>query len=184
MKPDEKIALLLTFITGMFAGGALYVTVFAPQYKADPVEEKSELSIVGELYGGCNRSPAPCPSFRLNANRTYQFIAGGEKEEGKLPGAIADPIFKGMSSYRLSSHAGLVEKDSCSSYVDGIDYVYDVTFEGIRYHLDTCKTALAYESEMQKSFLEAWKYMDSPTTTYPTIVEDGISGWLIERFQR
>jgi len=183
MKPDDKIVLFLTFLTGMFAGATLYILVFAPEYEADPVAVKSAFSVVGEMYGGCERSPSGCPSFRLEDNRSYQYLVGAERTEGKLPGAVYNSITELMSAYRLSSHAAPLERDDCASYVDAIDFRYEITYESVRYVLDTCETSLSYGSELQQGFLDAWEYMASPTAAYPTIIEGGVSGWLIERFR-
>ena len=179
MKPDQKIALFLTFITGAFAGGALYLTVFAPEYKADPVEEKSALSVTGEMYGGCSRGGA-CPSFRLAGDRTYFYSVGSERSEGTLPSSIASEIYDNLTEYRLAAHSAIVEKDDCMSAVDGIDYYYEVSLGGKRYVLDTCETSLSYGSDLQQSFLTAWQFMASPTSTYPEVIEKGLLPWLID----
>jgi len=179
MKPDEKIVVFLTFLTGMFAGVFLYLSVYAPQYETQPVPERSALTIVGEQYGGCARGPNDCPSFRLTGDRSYQYLATGEREEGTLPRQITTPIFSAITTFRLQSLAAPVERDDCTSFVDGIDYRYEVTFENTRYTLDTCRTSFSRDSELQQDLLKAWEFMENPTTTYPTVIEKGVGGWLI-----
>ena len=184
MKPDEIITLLLTFLTGVFVGVTLYVMVFAPQYEADEVGGKSQFAIVGELYGGCQRTQDGCPSFRLTDDRTYQFLIGGEKRDGRLPSSVTTPIFNALTEYRLQTYAAPLERDNCQSYVDGVDYRYDITLEHTRYVIDTCRTSFARDSELQQLFLEAWRHMAEPEAKdYPAWVEGGFSAWLIERFR-
>ncbi len=182
MKPDEKIILLLTFLTGAFAGASMYILFFAPQYEADVIEERSRLSIVGEMYGGCERSGA-CPSFRLEENRSYNYLAQGEREEGNLPATLANPVFDELDEYRLKSLAASIENDACRSYVDGLDYRYEVVLDGTRYMINTCSTSLAYNEALREDLLAVWQYMDNPTTTYPVIIEEGLGEWMVDRFR-
>lgn len=182
MKPDEKIILLLVFLTGIFAGSSMHILFFAPQYEADIIEERSQLSIVGEMYGGCQRAGA-CANFRLEDNRNYNYLKQGERQEGRLPAAIADPVLAELTDYRLKSLAAAVENDSCRSYADGVDYRYEVVLQNTRYVLDTCRTSLAFNNEFQQSLLAMWQYMESPTTTYPVIIEEGLGAWFIDRFR-
>jgi len=183
MKPDEKIILLLTFLTGVFAGASMYILFFAPQYKADVIEERSQLSIVGEMYGGCQRATGTCPTFRLEDNRNYYYLGQGERQNGRLPAAIANPVLAELTEYRLKSLAAAVESDSCQSYVDGVDYRYEVVFQNTRYVLDTCRTSLAFSTEFQQKLLTIWQYMENPTTTYPVIIEQGLGAWFVNRFR-
>lgn len=183
MKPDQKILLLLTFLSGMFIGGALYITVFAPQYEADEVAGKSQFSIVGEVYGGCVRTPNGCPSFRLTDDRSFQYLIGGEKQEGSLPSTITKPIFADLTDYRLQTYAAPIEREDCRSYVDGVDYRYEITIGDTRYVIDTCKTSFPNDSELQQHLLKAWQSMSGGGNEYPTWVEGGFGQWLVERFR-
>lgn len=183
VKPDEKIVIFLTFLTGLFAGAALYITFYAPQYETEPVPERSQLVVIGEQRGGCALGPGDCPSFRLTDDRSYQYLTNGERTEGTLPRQIAQPLYETITTFRLRSLAAPIDSDSCRSAADGIEYRYEITWENTRYVLDTCRTSLSHTSELQQQLLAAWEYMENPTTTYPTIIEEGIGGWLIERFR-
>lgn len=159
MKPDQKMIVALTFITGVFAGAALNILVFAPEFKAAPVEERSSLSVVGEMYGGCDRGGL-CPAFRLEGNGSYRYLVDDEVSEGRLPRELVLETMSLLTDHRLVSHAEPVEKDDCDSYTDGIDYRYEIVLEQNRYVLDTCQSSLSYGSELQRAFLKIWEYLE------------------------
>lgn len=183
VKPDQKIAFILTLLTGMLSGAALYLLVFAPQYSQTDVAEKAQYAISGEVYGGCARSETGCPSFHLSEDRRFQYALGQENTSGTLPKDIYTPIWENVTAEQLTVMSEPTERTDCRSFVDGLDYRYDVTFAGKRYQLDTCTTAFAHADRFHQDLIPAWEFMYAPTTTYPTIIEKGISGWLIERFQ-
>ena len=92
MKPDQQILLFLVFLTGVFGGAAAQILFFAPQFQDTPAQERSRLSVVGEAYGGCQMAGDNCPSFRIDESGEYQYLNQGERTEGALPAAIANPI--------------------------------------------------------------------------------------------
>lgn len=178
MKPDQKMIVTLTFLTGMFAGAALYILVFAPEFKASPVAERGGTSIVGEMYGGCSFGDS-CPSFRLEDDGSYMYLMGGERTKGRLSRELSLEVFSLVSDHRLASHAAQVEKDDCDSYTDGIDYHYEIMLDQKRYVLDTCDTSLSYGSELQRSMNRVWQYLDGSGGSEGYQSENGgFSGWL------
>ncbi len=183
MTGQQKMILFLTFITGAFGGAYLYITTFAPQYTQDDVPEKNQITIVGEMYGGCARG-GQCASFRLSGDRLYQYMKSeDEREEGKIPRDLLDAVLSQLSAYRLQSYAAPAAIRDCHSYVDGIDYKYEVSFEGKRYVLDTCTTLLPHDSKLQMSLLDVWDYVNAATTSYPVLLEKGVGGWLLNQFE-
>ncbi|MCA9324971.1 hypothetical protein KDA23_02800, partial [Candidatus Saccharibacteria bacterium] len=51
----------------------------------------------------------------------------------------------------------------CRVAVDGIDYEYRVVVDGVLYQLDTCSTALPYESDLNQALEAIWSYLYDPT---------------------
>lgn len=183
MKPDETILLFLTFVTGVFAGAAFYLMVYGPANNASPVAERPRFSIVGEMYGGCEFSQIGCDSFRYTADGSYQYVSKGERFSGELPTQLQTKIDALMTSNQIAALAEPASGKQCASQIDGIDFRYDVSLETGRYRLDTCETLLERQSPQQQLFAEAWSYMRDPKSQYPDILEKGIGGWLIDRFQ-
>ena len=183
---DSKtwITLGLTFVTGVFAGMFLYVTTYAPQY-AEQGPKTESLSITGSMYGGCD-DRGTCPSFHLSNNGAYQYLSDGDgsKETGKIPVEVLTQLKDAITASDLQtfSKARAIRND-CVSYVDDIDYTYSIAIQNKRYEIDTCKTNFSHQTSLQKAFVELWIYMDNPTTTYPTVIEKGVGGWLIDRMQ-
>ncbi len=181
-------ALGSTFLMGMFTGAYLYVSVFAPNYESDIASSEAldndTIAIEGQMYGGCLRS-GKCASFKLLENGTYSYLVSPDTEvqKGHLPKDATDAIFDVVGTNAFFNDTDEVSQDLCSSYVDGTDFKYEVTLDEDAYTLDTCTTAFAYDEDLQSAFLEAWDFMANPTTTYPVIIEEGIGGFLKERFQ-
>lgn len=176
-----------SFLMGVISGVFLYVTVYAPEYATDDIATQSTtsaLTVEGRMYGGCSRSDS-CASFRLLEDGTYNYLAStdAEVEKRTLPKKIARPLFSAIGTEAFFDATESVNPTSCNSYFDGTDFMYEVTLGDNRYTLDTCTTALAYNDELQQLFIDAWQFMQNPTTTYPIILEEGVGGFLRDRFQ-
>jgi hypothetical protein len=176
-----------TFIMGMFAGAFVFVTIYAPEHAKDSTDDSANnpnaTVIEGHMYGGCDES-GECASFKLVDDRTYTYLPNPDAdiEKGRLPSDLTEEVFKNLGTEPFFTAATEVDPGACTSYVDGIDYTYDVTFEGDTYTLDTCTTALSYDEELQTTLAPVWEFMRYPTTTYPTILEKGVGGWFHDRF--
>ncbi len=175
-----------TFIMGVFTGVFLYVTVFAPEYSNDISKEAISLtstSIEGSVYGGCQRSGS-CPSFKLYNNGSYQFVSrsDAEVEKGSIPYELRDTLLEWFSTSTLATESKPVTNEFCDSFVDGQDATYRVTFKGESYVLDTCTSAFARNTNMQNTFTEVWSFMQNPTTTYPVLIDKGITGYFMYIF--
>lgn len=175
-----------TFFMGMLVGAFLYITVYAPEYdsgvSADPVDPDAVV-IEGQMYGGCMETDS-CASFKLVDDRTYSYLEypGAEIESGKVPSDLASLVFDAIGTEDFFTSTLEVSNDSCQSYVDGTDFTYEVFLGDETYTLDTCRTALANDAQLQELFLEVWKFMEDPVNTYPTIIEDGPLKLFIDRF--
>lgn len=173
---------------GMFAGGYLYLTVFAPTYESDigttEAIDANAIVINAQMYGGCDRTGS-CASFRLIDDRSYTYLSYPESDvvKGKLPSDISEAIFDVVGTNTFFNDTQSISPEFCDSYVDGVDYTYTVSLADEVYVLDSCTTAFSNNTAFQDAFLDVWKFMENPTTTYPVIIEEGIGGWLEDRFQ-
>lgn len=181
-----------TFFMGMLSGAYLYVTVFAPAYDQTGVEvsyDDDAFVIEAQMYGGCVRSGL-CASFQLIDGRRYEYLSHtqAEKENGTLPARLGRELRDAFSVAVLQENAQSISPQSCSSYVDGVDYVYRIMREKERYELDTCSTALAYNETLQELLLEAWYVMENPEAA--ASVDDSFEGsfnpfdWFWDRFHQ
>lgn len=189
MKGSEIITLVFTFVTGLFAGMFLYVTVFAPsvEEQLDVWEEPlsgEEWVITGEMYGGCMRTDS-CSSFRLVNGSGFEYLRDSEAEvqKGRLPREVTTLLTETLDPVFLQEAAMEVTANACSSFTDGIDYRYIVSLEGSEYVLDTCQSVFALEEGAQTVFLDAWYYMENPQVVPPVLFEKSIFDILIwDRF--
>lgn len=177
-----------TFLMGLITGGYLYLSVFAPAYESDIGTSESTnnegVVIEGQMQGGCMRSDN-CASFKLNENGVYSYLAtpDDEVQHGKLPKDITKNIMEYVGTETFFTDTEEITSDSCASFYDGIDYSYQVSLDDEIYTLDTCATSFGYDTEAKVVFINAWSAMENPTTTYPAIIEEGIGGFIKERFQ-
>lgn len=173
---------------GMFAGAYLYVTVFAPEYQSDitTLEAIGSDAVVinAQIYGGCQRNDL-CASFRLIDDRSYSYLPypEAEIEQGTLPSEISKAIFTLIASSDFFDDTLAVRRDFCDSFVDGVDYLYEVTLDDEVYMLDTCTTSFRDDLVLQSALRTAWEFMENPKATYPPILEKGIGDFFKERFQ-
>lgn len=176
-----------SFVMGILSGLFFYATVFIPEFaiESDSSEiiDVNTVVIEGKMYGGCQEMDA-CASFKLQDNKKYQYQAtrSAKVTEGKIPKEINAELFSKMDVQMLSKLAQNITSSQCASFVDGLDYMYDVTKDGVTYTLNTCTTKLATESVLQERLLLAWEFMANPTTTYPVLIEDGPIQMIFDRF--
>ena len=189
MTGREKFILGSSFVMGTFTGLFFYTTVFTPLYEkqVDVIGAPlpNAITIEGKMYGGCQKTDS-CGSFKLKDTRSYQYLpdSQSEVEKGTIPSTLRDVVFNSMTVAVLDD----LEKDAaaheCSAYIDGIDYLYDVTIASTTYTLDTCSSRLSNNTTLQAHFITVWEFMENPTTTYPTMIEKGPIQMLFDRFNR
>lgn len=178
-----------SLVMGILSGMFLYVTVFIPELA--PNTDESEIIgedtvvIEGKMYGGCQEMDA-CSSFKLQDNRKYQYQSTPRAEvtDGKIPVDMRTAVFQKLTLEKLALLAQDTTSHECAGYVDGLDYMYDVTKNGKTYVLDTCSTKLAKDAILQESLIAVWEFMANPTTTYPVLIEEGPIQMIFDRFNQ
>jgi hypothetical protein len=189
MNGKIKFHFAASFFMGVLSGAFIYVTVFAPEYKKDldTPEQVAANGVVieGQMYGACDDADS-CASFRLLQNRSFSYLPYPDVavENGKLPVDIAKPLFEAIEEGTLLPLADEGTAVGCASDSDGLDFSYTISFEEESYLLDTCGTKLEGAGEAQALFINAWNFMQNPTTTYPAILEKGIGEYFIDRFEQ
>lgn len=182
--------LAFTFITGVFSGGYLYITSFAPDYVQSDVEEISEIEfrVNGQISGGCQMIGV-CPSFVLNQDRTYEYIPAYRLEDAEpevVAGKMSREAFvRVMAVVEIVDFAALQKENtlSCSSYVDGLDYEYQVTYEGEAYSLRTCGMNFK-NSSLDKVLKPLWEQLSVVQVEESSNTYGLLEGYLRKSFQR
>ena len=155
-----------TFFMGVFAGVYLYVSAFAPTHQegvADDQVDDDAIVLEGQMYGGCSRTES-CASFRLIDGRKYNYLetTGEEVKKGILPKNIREDLEGVFDDVSLQRYAQKVGNTSCTSYVDGVDFMYTISKDGERYLWDTCTTWLSQDTGLQEVFRSVWYAMENP----------------------
>jgi len=165
MKKQDILSILITFIVGTVAGAYLFLTGFAPQFLAHNGASDttySEFTLTGETYGGCLRSSS-CPSFQILSDGSFSYLSsaiftGTATIEGNLPGTLLNELRLKFTTIALENGSRSVRVVSCDSYVDGLDYRYEVILESIVYELDTCGKSFSVNSELGVTLDKLWNY--------------------------
>lgn len=189
MNGKIKFHFAVSFFMGVLSGAFIYVTVFAPEYKKDldTPEQVAANGVVieGQMYGACDVADS-CASFRLLQNRSFSYLPYPDApvENGKIPVDVAEPLFEAVTNGSLVPLSKEVTTSECASDAEGLDFSYSIAEEGETFTLDTCTTLLSSKQDQQALFINAWNFMQNPTTTYPAILEKGIGEYFIDRFQQ
>lgn len=172
MDATDWFLIILTFFTGLLIGAFLYVSVFKPTYAPEDLniveDEAMEFSVAGRSYGGI-RTGFIHPSFRVLEDGSFIYVTGAAEGveantyEAVLPPALTNDLVGAVRRANLSLFEESAEKD-CRIAVDGVDYRYQVILAGETYLLDTCTTALPYESELNESLEAVWSYFRDPAS--------------------
>ncbi|MFT5037096.1 MAG: hypothetical protein ACI9VM_000671 [Candidatus Azotimanducaceae bacterium] len=171
MEVRDWVTLITTFIVAALSGMYFYVTTFKPVYVEQSGDTdtafSTELNIIGVTYGGFVPQDYIHPTYRISANGSYDYFAGGttqtENIEGKLPKDLFKAIKGAIATADLEALARPVSDKNCASYADGIEYEYNITVDGVSYVLDTCKTAFENRTELGRALLEVWTFAYEPT---------------------
>jgi hypothetical protein len=163
---QDLIIMVMTFFVGIFAGFYLYTTAFAPEFDefvGQTEEVYDDFVVEGTQYGG-DRMGGAAPSFQLLENGSYRYLPYvgpdevAEAQEGSIPRALLNEVKQVLTTEALEIASGPVVRGDCMSYVDGLDYTYDVTLDGVNYTLDTCTTALTASSLVSTTLDKLWNY--------------------------
>lgn len=166
MKRQDILSILITFTIGLFAGGYIYLTGFAPTIAnlAVPSEQKlNELVVESEVYGGCR---AACPSYQLLGNGSYRYLYSTSFDSdqilktGNIPFGLRRDLQNTLTEAELLRQSQVTTPALCESFSDGIDVRYEITLDGKVYTLDTCGTAVNADSALWLNLGRVWDYLE------------------------
>jgi hypothetical protein len=182
MRGTDYVLVVLTFITGVFAGGYFYITVYEPSYGERPdvlsVADTAFL-LSGESYGSCE-STASCATFTLAANRRYEYVV--EEQDDQVTGKMQTSDFEAL--LRIINGASLDSLDrasaSCGEDVTNVlAYRYRLILAGEEYFFDTCSPTFA-KSSLANELVATWTTVTVPSSELNNIFGDGL-GHFFER---
>jgi hypothetical protein len=166
MKKQELLSMLITFVVGFLAGAFLYLNVFPTMIQSDSVgtlEEQAAFEIRSQAYGGCR---SDCPAFRIAADGTYRYQyseeVGAEPVllSGTLPRPLQRDIRREITPQAIAIQTSEAVAVDCPSVRDGIDIRYDITIGGAIYRLDSCRTAVDFDSDAWLVLNDIWTYFN------------------------
>lgn len=166
LSKQDSLSILITMVTGFVTGAYLYLVGFAPQVEkiVTQIEPNStpSLVIVGDAYGGIRAGTSP--SFRIVSDGSYRYVPMvprgevAEPQSGTLPDLWYEPLLPFLTADILSAAATVREPVDCVSFVDAIDYTYNITWDDELYTLDTCTTGLVNNAELAAALADLWNY--------------------------
>ena len=162
---QDALSILITVVAGFIAGMYLYVVGFAPQVEKVVTQLEPAAPawvIVGEAYGGIRG--ASSPAFRIEADGSYRYVPSvptgsvAEPLSGTLPRGWQRSLQEFLNPTTLTTTAAARDPVDCESFVDGVDFTYDITLGDTEYALDTCYTALANNAAFAAALADLWNY--------------------------
>ena len=127
--------------------------------------------------------PVTCAFFELENNRRYTYTkpVGSFNEDAEdvvVTGKMDKEAFAEITNLLVETNFSTLAQEtsrSCDSYVDGVDYRYNVILQGEQFELDTCGTAFD-GSKLERAFRPLWQSLATSTSNLPYILERGMSG--------
>lgn len=168
MRGTDAVMIFLTFLTGLFLGAYLYITVFAPTYEQDDTGVTDTRTIgfllQGEAFGGCQMIENTCPSFALRHTRGFTFT---DPVAGDVSGYLSGSQFTELK--RVIAETEPLQRFTaddpaarCRSASDGIDYRYRLILDGDAYEFSTCGTTFT-DTALAREFAALWPEMANTT---------------------
>ncbi len=168
MSGQQQVALLITFLLGVFAGVYLYIAGFATVYR-DGVFPSTRtddgLVVVADMYGDCQAGVSQCPSFQIRDGGRVLYLPTGsagsveDRLSLRLSRSVYRDLLQKVSEAPLDSYSRK-RQGECISEQGGVDYRYRITWDEKSYVLDTCKTELPSDSDLNEVLLLIWSYVD------------------------
>lgn len=164
MQKQELLSILITFVVGFFAGGYLYVNHFLPMVQPEGVgtrEEQGAFEITSQAYGSCG---SDCPAFRVASDGSFRYqyseAVGAEPtlESGRLPRSLRRELAREITTQAIAIQTTEVGSANCASNTNGIDIRYDIMIGGATYRLDSCRTAVDFDSDAWQTLNDVWAY--------------------------
>lgn len=166
----DAMILGFTLVVGILSGMYLYVTAYAPNYVDDDEELAFEeelsgdVSIIGILKGGFDRAQNVEPSFRINADGSYNYYPDDtEKVEGELPEELYQQFLRDLKEADLEAYAEPALEDKVCD-PNEIEYEYNIEVGETEYVLDTCRTDFDRDSDLAHTLGQTWDYMEAPNS--------------------
>jgi hypothetical protein len=160
---QDKISIILTFFMGVFAGGYLYLTGFATTFEPPEASEAdiyTQFVITAESYGGCENDDT-CLSFQVLENGSfraiYDGIGDGTPKDGRIPSSLRGDLYDTLTAGVLVPASKTVTKNKCQ--YEGTNYLFEITRDEVVYVIDTCTSAISYDSDEWKVLAKLWNYM-------------------------
>lgn len=171
MKRDDWILLSLTFLTGLALGMYLYVMVFKPIYQPENLSNveagASEWSLVSKRRVDNDQTGQVQPSFRLLSDGGYVYLPGGASDNSLAPieGKISKSLVQKIRSYdnNLSAYEGTANTSSCLN----MNHEYRFTLSNQVYLLDSCYSALGYDSPLAEALDAVWDEVEGKGGSKP-----------------
>jgi len=167
MTRQDGMSLLITFVIGLVAGGYFYVTGFSfKTFGITTQDTYEDFAIVGESYGNCD-SEGGCSSFQLLADGSFRLLHNSQDvgnelvKEGNITRSLRKELERNLTIPVLEEQSEKVRASNCASDAQAVDYSFNVTLDGKDYLLDTCKTAVIYESKAWTSLAKLWNYFET-----------------------
>lgn len=167
MQGKDELTIVITFIIGFIGGFYFFLTGYAPY-----VEEVKEtvftqdqstvesLIVIGKQYGGCDQAGL-CSSFQVEYDGSYRYLPksvlrGAVPLQGVLPRTVFNEVRSATLQSKLRAASRPAAADNCISYVDGVDFSYEIVRNGELFILDTCTTMLNQYPEILDALDSVW----------------------------
>lgn len=176
--------LIMTFITGMFAGAYLYITSFAVNDSNENIPEIS-FQITGIAGGDCMENNNVCASFTLDQNRKFVYIPQHSIHNNtpeNITGRIHKNIFNELTEIIQDTNLAQLQEQSgeCAYARNPDSYVYNIIVDGTSQTLNTC-VPLFKSSELSVQLQSLWVIFNKPATV--TENGGGISNFLMNHLK-
>jgi len=121
------------------------------------------LVIEGGSYGNCESTDG-CLSFQLLSDGSYIVLPDAENSKSKdgfIPALLSRELQSALIQSELKAQSKKQTFASCVSDEDGVDYSFNITLEGEEYVIDTCKTAVKYNSPAWLALAKLWNHFQT-----------------------
>jgi hypothetical protein len=167
LKKNDAIGMIITAVVGFASGVFLYVVHFQKLTEPDVVAEQEELlsfSVTGTVYGSCTDA---CPAFRLEKTGAYRYRFTAERAEGEVfrdgfvPLQIRRAVRSAVEDADLAALSQPVVAEGCPSASGGIDFRYQIAYDGREYTIDSCSTAVDMSDPLWNSLNTVWQHLQT-----------------------
>lgn len=145
MLKHAYLIFVATFLLGVVSGVVLYIASHSGQEGGSDIHESSGFTIAAYAYGSCERTS--CPSYRIAQDGAYAFVAaGGTRFEGSIPFSDRAALGAALRDTPLGDLEETIFVGTCPITYDGPAYRYDIFYNGMNYHFDSCGQELGATS--------------------------------------